>query len=138
MARQVLQSTIEKAILENPKATNSEIATKWKSVSVQRVSAIRISWEPLMLFVYNYLGYNKRAFKSLEQGSTFTAINKSDLENLKIKLPSNEFEIEKLADIFNTLDYEVEILNKQLNKYYELKKGLIQKIFTGKTRVKEN
>lgn len=61
-------------------------------------------------------------------------MNKKDFLKLKVEIPSVS-EQNAIADILTTVDTEIELLVRQLEKYQEQKKGLMQKLLTGKVRV---
>jgi type I restriction enzyme S subunit len=61
-------------------------------------------------------------------------LNKKDFLKLKIEIPSVS-EQKAIADVLMTIDREIELLEMQLNKYQKQKKGLMQKLLTGKMRV---
>lgn len=52
----------------------------------------------------------------------------------KVALPSIQ-EQQKIAEILSTVDEQIEIYEQEKDKYTELKKGLMQKLLTGKIRV---
>ncbi len=61
-------------------------------------------------------------------------LNKKDFVNLKIDLPSIE-EQQKIGTILTKADKEIEELEQLLKKYEQQKKGLMQQLLTGQTRV---
>ena len=60
--------------------------------------------------------------------------NKTDFLKLKVLLPSVE-EQRKIADFLNSIDNEIDLLNKELNQLKEQKRGLMQLLLTGIVRV---
>lgn len=62
-------------------------------------------------------------------------ISYSDLSSVKIPYPPLE-EQEKIGKILNCYDEELQLLNSKLEKLKDQKKGLMQKLLTGKIRVK--
>lgn len=62
-------------------------------------------------------------------------LNKKDFLKLKVEIPSVS-EQKAITDVLTTVDNEIELLERQLKKYQKQKKGLIQKLLTGKVRVK--
>lgn len=69
-------------------------------------------------------------------GSVRVRIYFSDLGSMKLNLPSIE-EQKAIANLLNTQDSEIALHNKKLDALKEQKKGLMQKLLTGKIRVKE-
>ena len=61
-------------------------------------------------------------------------LNKTDFLKLKVLLPSVE-EQRKISDFLNSIDNEVDLLNKELNQFKEQKRGLMQLLLTGIVRV---
>ena len=50
--------------------------------------------------------------------------------------PKDSKEQQKIAEILNKSDKEIQLLNSKLEKLKEQKKGLMQKLLTGQIRVK--
>lgn len=59
----------------------------------------------------------------------------SELKKIKLRIPQEE-EQKKIASILTSVDEDIEGYEEEKSKYEELKKGLIQQLLTGKTRVK--
>lgn len=57
------------------------------------------------------------------------------IRNLKIPLPNNENEVEKISDILLTWDKAIELKKQLIDLKKDQKKGLMQKLLTGKVRV---
>lgn len=74
-------------------------------------------------------------FCRLIQEGALPSINQSILSSINISLPSL-VEQQKIASVLSTCDKEIEILNKRLDALKQQKKGLMQKLLTGKVRVK--
>jgi len=87
----------------------------------------------------DYLYFAMQVYKSsllkVSQGSTFTAINKQDLHNLLLPVPSL-IEQKKISAILLSLDSKFEKEKKKLNQLQFMKTGLMQVLLTGKVRVK--
>ncbi len=84
-------------------------------------------------FIYQYLKNIERQIMKLRVGSGLPNIQKGDIENLKVLLPSTG-EQEKIVEVLYLASKEIELLYKQLSKEEEEKKGLMQKLFTGEVR----
>jgi type I restriction enzyme S subunit len=54
---------------------------------------------------------------------------------MKIKLPPLR-EQQKIAEVLSNVDKEIDLLKNELQELKEQKKGLMQKLLTGKVRVK--
>lgn len=74
----------------------------------------------------------------ISQGGTRKSLKFSALKTLKIYIPSDINEQQAIADVLSTADEEIDLLNKKLEALKEQKKGLMQELLTGQTRVKVN
>jgi type I restriction enzyme S subunit len=88
-------------------------------------------------FYFYYFQKIKNFLENLGKGSTFKAITKEDLENLKVPYPSL-FEQQRIADILSTVDRIIELYYKEKDVLGRLKKGLMDVLLTGKVRVRED
>jgi len=90
-------------------------------------------------FFMNYLFNSEKILAKLKSYATGTtsvaAIYTRDLKSLKIKLPSLQ-EQQKIAQVLSNVDKEIELLKDELQELKKQKKGLMQKLLTGKVRVK--
>lgn len=69
------------------------------------------------------------------RGSSYPAVNSSDVSSALCVVPPLE-EQQKIAEILSSVDEDIEGYEEEKAKYEELKKGLMQQLLTGKTRVK--
>ena len=74
----------------------------------------------------------------ISQGGTRKSLKFSALKTLKIYIPSDINEQQAIADVLSAADEEIDLLNKKLEALKEQKKGLMQQLLTGQTRVKVN
>jgi type I restriction enzyme S subunit len=88
-------------------------------------------------FYFYYFQKIKNFLENLGKGSTFKAITKEDLENLKVPYPSL-FEQQRIADILSTVDRTIELYYKEKDVLGRLKKGLMDVLLTGKVRMRED
>lgn len=79
-------------------------------------------------YIYYFLQYKANSWKYIEQGSTFSAVNSSDILSLIINIPSLP-EQQKIADCLSSLDEVIKKCKKELAAWEELKKGLLQRMF---------
>jgi len=86
-------------------------------------------------FYFYYLQRIKSSLENLGKGSTFKAITKDDLENLKMVYPPLP-EQQKIAEILSTIDKKIEIERKEKEKLERIKQGMMDLLLTGKIRVK--
>lgn len=87
------------------------------------------------IFLYQLLKYKEPNIMKLRVGSGLPNLQQSALNKFKLFLPSDVKEQRAIADILMTSDKEIDLLNKKLDVLREQKKGLMQKLLTGKIRV---
>ena len=80
-------------------------------------------------FLYHLLFLRRKYLQKISQGSTFEAINSKELSDLLIFLPAVT-EQKKIAEILTTLDEAIEKTDQIIEKTKEVKKGLMQRLFT--------
>lgn len=85
-------------------------------------------------FLYYLITKNKNELIRKACGSTFLEISKKDIDNLKFAIPPLP-EQEKIALVLGTWDEAIEKLSNLIEQKKLLKKGLMQKLLTGKTRL---
>ena len=78
---------------------------------------------------------DKNQILQLVSGTTVYHIYPNDMKKFKISYPKNISEQEKIATILSDMDSEIEALEKELNKYKDLKTGMMQQLLTGKVRL---
>ncbi|MCD8411489.1 restriction endonuclease subunit S [Tenacibaculum finnmarkense] len=87
-------------------------------------------------FLYQYL-YSEVMQLQIEKlivGSSYPAINSSDVKHMKIPLLPLQ-EQQKIASILNSVDEKLGVLSEKKSYYQNLKKGLMQQLLTGLVRV---
>lgn len=72
------------------------------------VCAIRASDKSDTAFIYQLLQAKKKHWKTLEQGSTFTAVSGEDVKAFEVAVPTKE-EQQKIAAFFTVLDEKIKI-----------------------------
>ncbi len=72
--------------------------------------------------------------KMYNEASGVPSLSASTISNIKIHIPELK-EQTKIANILSSADKEIEILNQQLEKLKEQKKGLMQVLLSGQIRV---
>ena len=85
--------------------------------------------------LYNSESY-RRQLLVLLAGTNISNLKNSDIEGLKFLVPEDGKEQQKIASVLNAADREIEILCNKLEVLKNQKKGLMQKLLTGKVRVK--
>lgn len=90
-------------------------------------------------FLYQLLNSDSFLRDVLERctGGAYPAINSDELGKIPITVPSIE-EQQKIASFFSTLDEKIELSERKLEALEQLKKGLMQKIFSQEIRFKKD
>ena len=89
-------------------------------------------------FMFYFLESYENQWKPLEQGSTFTAVNSSDIKKINVLLPVTIKEQVVIADILTKADDEIEVLEQKKKIVKNQKKFLLNSLVTGKIRTLEN
>ena len=92
------------------------------------VCSIRNKSRSNIEFLYQFLLYYELQWIRLEQGSTFTAVNGTDIKGIEIYIPSIE-EQTKIANFLSAIDEKINQTQTQIQKTEQYKKGLLQKMF---------
>lgn len=93
------------------------------------LGAIRQTNMSYYKYIFYILQIYQGKLKKSSQGSTFEAINSTDLRQLKIPLPT-VMEQKKIALILSSIDEQIENTDNLIEKTKELKKGLMQRLLT--------
>jgi type I restriction enzyme S subunit len=80
-------------------------------------------------FFYYWILDNRKKLLSLSQGSTFLELNRKTFAKINIPFPPLP-EQQKIAAILSTVDKQISTTDKIIEKSKELKKGLMQKLFS--------
>ena len=91
--------------------------------------------EICMKYIYQilYANYIEKQISNMLVGSNYPALNTSDILNIKILLPPID-EQKRIADILSTFDDLIENLTKLIEKKELYKKGVMQRVLSGKVR----
>ena len=81
-------------------------------------------------YLEHYLAYVEPRFRSASQGSTFEAINSSELSDWPIEHPTSKPEQTKIAEILSTVDRAIEQTEALIAKQQRIKIGLMQDLLT--------
>ncbi len=80
-------------------------------------------------FLYQLLlSFEEIKWKSIEQGSTFTAISSADVRSVKIDLPC-VLEQKKIANFLSDIDDKISGVQTEIEQTQQFKKGLLQQMF---------
>jgi len=72
--------------------------------------------------------FNRRVLSRCT-GTSYPAINSSDLAGIKVGVPKSEEEQTKIAHFLSAIDQKIELANSELEKNKHWKKGLLQQMF---------
>ena len=74
-------------------------------------------------------GIYKKNLYLILAGTNINNLKNSDLEKFKFNIPTNELEINKIHDLFVSIDSKIDSNKKQLEEITLFKKGLLQQMF---------
>lgn len=82
-------------------------------------------------YLYYYFKNNdgNKLLKRINGSTTIGALYKNDVKKIKVKLPPLP-EQQKIAEILSTVDKQISVIERIIEKSKELKKGLMQKLFS--------
>jgi type I restriction enzyme S subunit len=83
---------------------------------------------------YSLLNFEYK-WNTFAQGSTFTAINSTDIRNLSINTPSLLKEQKKISNVLSECDQGINNYSKKLKRLIQQKQGLMQRLLNGQVRV---
>ena len=81
-------------------------------------------------FLEHFLVFQDPRFRLASQGSTFEAINSSELKQWPILHPKDKAEQAKIAEVFSTADRAIEQTEALIAKQQRIKTGLMQDLLT--------
>ena len=81
-------------------------------------------------YLEHYLKHEEANFRNASQGSTFEAINSSELNKWPIEYPLLKTEQAKIAEILSTVDRAIEQTEALIAKQQRIKTGLMQDLLT--------
>ncbi|MFN8335704.1 MAG: restriction endonuclease subunit S [Cyclobacteriaceae bacterium] len=85
-------------------------------------------------FLYYFLSYNEKKFSTMGQTGTQSNLSKDLVEKIEIPIPVRDEQI-RIATILADLDEEIVSLECKLEKYRQIKSGMMQNLLTGKIRL---
>lgn len=101
----------------------------------QQINAILPNETFVSEYVYYWITHNVGLLQRLSGQTAVPILNKSTFEGISIALPAIDEQC-RIADILISIDKRIEMFEDKASNIYELKKGLMQQLLTGKTRVK--
>jgi type I restriction enzyme S subunit len=86
-------------------------------------------------FLYYYLSFIQSDILSFTQTGTQSNLSKRIVEKFVVNIPNNKAEQTAIAQILTDMDNEIAQLEKERDKYKEIKAGMMQVLLTGRVRV---
>ena len=83
-------------------------------------------------FLYYYLLQNRDKLETRAQGSTFLAVNSSDINNFDISYPSSLSEQRRIASILSSAYKVIDSTKKLIAKYKQIKQGMMEDLLKPK------
>lgn len=80
-------------------------------------------------FLFYQMKFLKEKYEALGSGSTFLEVNKKDTDRFSIPMPIVINEQNKISDMLLTVDNAIEITEQLIDKYRNIKAGLMQDLF---------
>jgi type I restriction enzyme S subunit len=126
---QVTRECKKNDILLSVRAPVGAVAKSIHDACIGRgLSAIRKRSNHVQEFLYQWLLNFEPYWQRISQGGTFDAVNKDDVNSLKITIPSLP-EQQKIADCLSSLDDLIAAHKRKLDALKTHKKGLMQQLF---------
>lgn len=85
-------------------------------------------------FLYYQIAIHVHKLQRLACGSTFPEVSMKDFRNLPVLLPERS-EQDRICEVFDAIDGEINAMNAQLAHLTTQKRGLMQQLLTGAVRV---
>ena len=123
--------------MEAPLGNIALVPDNRKYILSQRVVALKTNDYIDNIFLMYLLMSDKvqHQFSVLSTGTTAKGINQKNLSKVLLLIPCLK-EQQKIASILSSVDQQIEEYEAKKEKLQRLKKGLMQKLLTGKIRVK--
>ena len=86
-------------------------------------------------FLFHALVHAEDCWQTLEQGSTFTAVNSEQVGRFRLRIPEDENEQRAIAEALSDVDTLLNALEALIKKKRAVKQATTQQLLTGKTRL---
>ena len=86
-------------------------------------------------FLFYALVFAESRWQVDEQGSTFTAVNRKQVEKFRLRIPADENEQTAIATVLSDMDTEIAVQERRRDKIRAIKKGMMQQLLTGRIRL---
>lgn len=109
---------------------------KGKALLNQRVGKIElISNNWCLMYLFYALQEPLKAKQEKTGATTVKHLSHSDIEQMRLKMPSTSIEQKVIGKILSSMDKEIELLEGKKAKYEQIKQGMMQLLLTGKIRL---
>jgi type I restriction enzyme S subunit len=99
------------------------------------VYCLRLIKDNDKLYLYYMLKLLEPKIMSLRVGSGLPNIQKKELYDYTLNITTDLDEQKAIAQILSHMDKDIEALEKKLNKYKQIKQGMMQELLTGRIRL---
>lgn len=86
-------------------------------------------------FLYHVLIFAESQWEIVEQGSTFTSANSTQISAFTLAIPISLEEQTAIAEVLSDMDAEIETLERRRAKVRAIKQGMMQELLTGRVRL---
>jgi type I restriction enzyme S subunit len=86
-------------------------------------------------YLYYFLSFNEKKFAAMGQTGTQSNLSKNMVQKLEVPIPQYKEEQTHIATILSDMDEEIATLQHKLDKYKQIKQGMMQQLLTGKIRL---
>ena len=117
--------------------TRGTAAILGKNMAInQSLAALVCNEDNYYKFLFYAIEMNYEALRELSSGDGGRGgLNKKLIKDFKINIPLDKNEQTAIADILSSMDKEIENLEKEKEKYLQLKSGAMDDLLTGKIRL---
>lgn len=123
-------------IILTVRAPVGEVARNAIEVCIGRgVCSLRPKLPTDSSYIFQALKHKQKKWQAFEQGSTFTAVNSNDIKKFPIPWIENPHSRTSAAVILDQIDKEIDLLSMKVKLLSKQKKGLMQLLLTGKTKL---
>jgi type I restriction enzyme S subunit len=103
--------------------------------SNQQINAVLPSEKAESEYIYYQLLYTSPQIKQQAGEQAVPLVNKTQFGEHKILIPSAKTEQLAISNVLSDLDADINLLQQRLNKTQQIKKGMMQELLTGKSRL---
>jgi len=124
------------SILITTRATIGELAINAVPMATnQGFHSLCCNRETDFMFAFYLIQRHRSRFSRYADGTTFLEIGKTDLDRIKVQVPSTKPKQQRIASILSGVDAVIENYRLYQQQLERLKRGLMQKLLSGKIRV---